>query len=218
MDLTDNFLIEGEGVETLILAHGAGAPMDSGFMNLLSSNLAGLGIRVARFEFPYMAARREDGRKRPPSSQRQLLDYWWSSIDRARDMFGGKSLFIGGKSMGGRMASLLAADAAIEGSGVRGCLCFGYPFHPPGKPDKWRVDHLATLNIPVWIAQGERDPFGRFAEVQPRVSSWSRVTLQAVSEGDHDFRPTRRGGLTPEGVMRETAEAAAIFMREHADR
>lgn len=216
MDIADNVLIEGEGTATLILAHGAGAPMDSAFMNLLSRYVAEAGIRVVRFEFPYMAARREDGRKRPPNNQRQLLDCWWASIDGVRERFGGDSLFIGGKSMGGRMASLLAADPAINERGVKGCLCFGYPFHPPGKPDKWRVEHLSALNVPLWIAQGERDPFGRFPEVSPRIAAWPQVTLWPVAEGDHDFRPTKRGGFTQEGVMREAAEAAAAFMLQQA--
>ena len=213
--MQETFLIDGDGTATLILAHGAGAPMDSDFMNLLTGHLVTAGIRVVRFEFPYMTARRRDGRKRPPNSQRQLLDHWRECIGQVREVFGGDALFIGGKSMGGRMASLLAADPAIDDA-IKGCLCFGFPFHAPGKPEKWRVDHFAVLQVPLWIAQGDRDPFGRFSDVQSRSAAWPGVTLQRVMDGDHDFRPTKRSGLRPELVMKETAEAAAAFIRQQS--
>ncbi len=122
---------------TLILAHGAGAPMDSPFMERIAELLAAQGIAVARFEFPYMAQRREDGRKRPPNPQAQLLDCWRRVHAQVRETLDGP-LALGGKSMGGRMASLLADEL-----GADALVCLGYPFYAAGKPEKPRVAHLA---------------------------------------------------------------------------
>lgn len=216
VDLAEKFLVEGDGNATLLLAHGAGAPMDSVFMNELSNALSNLGVRVMRFEFPYMALRREDGRKRPPNNQRQLLASWWEHIQLARDLLGSGPLFIGGKSMGGRMASMAATDPAVAAKEVRGCLCFGYPFHPPGKPDNWRIDHFSDVQVPLWIAQGERDPFGRYDEVVRRLPASSSLAVHRVVDGDHDFRPTKRSGLDPATILGGAAKAAADFMRVHS--
>ncbi|VFT14068.1 putative hydrolase [Pseudomonas aeruginosa] len=133
---------------TLILAHGAGAPMDSPFMERIAELLAAQGIAVARFEFPYMAQRREDGRKRPPNPQAQLLDCWRRVHAQVRETLDGP-LALGGKSMGGRMASLLADEL-----GADALVCLGYPFYAAGKPEKPRVAHLAGLRTPTLIVQG----------------------------------------------------------------
>lgn len=111
---------------TLILAHGAGAPMDTPFMEKISSGLAAAGIQVLRFEFPYMIRRRQDGKRRPPDRQRVLLDAWRSVVDAA----GIGPIAIGGKSMGGRMAAMVADE--VQASAL---ICLRYPFHPLGKPD-----------------------------------------------------------------------------------
>lgn len=190
--------------------------MDSAFMNALSNAISSQGVRVVRFEFPYMALRREDGRKRPPNDQRQLLLSWREHIQQARDRLGSGPLFIGGKSMGGRMASMAATDPAVAEQGVRGCLCFGYPFHPPGKPENWRIDHFPDVQVPLWVAQGERDPFGRYAEVVARLKVSSTFTLYRVVDGDHDFRPTKRSGLDPATIVGDTAKAAAAFIHEYS--
>ena len=142
-------------VATLLLAHGAGAPMDSPFMESLAEALADRGIQVVRFEFPYMQRRREEQRKFPPNRAPQLLEAFArqvASVERS-----GLPLWVGGKSMGGRMASMLAAEGASE---IDGVVAFGYPFHPPGKPENTRTEHLASLAVPMLICQGERDPFG----------------------------------------------------------
>ncbi|HAC28195.1 MAG TPA: alpha/beta hydrolase, partial [Marinobacter hydrocarbonoclasticus] len=124
----------------MILAHGAGAPMDSLFMELLAEALAGQGIESVRFEFPYMVKRREDGRKRPPDRQPALLAAFEDQVSLAREELGSQvPLLVGGKSMGGRMATLLAAGKFRD---IDGVACYGYPFHPPGKLDRWRTDHL----------------------------------------------------------------------------
>jgi len=138
---------------TLALAHGAGSFMDTEFMNTFAEGLAVQGqggLRVARFEFPYMVARRDDGRRRPPNPQSVLLDAW----RRAIAALGPARLAIGGKSMGGRIASMVADE-----SGVRALVCLGYPFHPQGNSEKLRVAHLTALRTPTLIVQGTRDPF-----------------------------------------------------------
>ncbi|NQD95727.1 alpha/beta hydrolase, partial [Pseudomonas sp. CrR25] len=144
----------GESHATLILAHGAGAPMDSPFMTRMAELLAARGVTVLRFEFAYMAARRKDGKKRPPNPQVQLLAQWRAVYAQVRQQVTGVVL-VGGKSMGGRMASLI-----VDELGADALVCLGYPFYAIGKADKPRVAHLSELRAPALIIQGERDPMG----------------------------------------------------------
>jgi predicted alpha/beta-hydrolase family hydrolase len=199
---------------TFILAHGAGAPADSGFMEKLSKAMASEGITTVRFEFPYMEQRREDGRKRPPDRQPVLLSRFREVIQRVSREQGG-SIFIGGKSMGGRMASLLAAEPDLKET-LAGCLCFGYPFHPPGKAERWRVEHFDQFRCPVLIVQGTRDPFGKEQEVRHRqaLSDWG-FGIHWLDGGDHDFKPLARQPETQEGLIDTAAKAAAAFMINH---
>lgn len=191
----------------LVLAHGAGAPMDSPFMDAMAARLASKGHRVARFEFPYMARRRAEGTKRPPDRQHILLDTWRSMIEQ---LGGPENVVIGGKSMGGRMASLIAAEMA-----VRGVLCLGYPFHPPGKPEKTRTEHLEGLDVPTLIIQGTRDPFGRLDEVRGyRLSN--TVSVYWIEDGDHDLKPRKSSGRDHEATLDEAAIAASGFLRSLA--
>lgn len=191
---------------TLVLAHGAGAAMDTGFMSTIARELGAAGFHVVRFEFPYMAARRRDGRKRAPDRQPVLLDCWREAVARIRDRGHTGRLVIGGKSLGGRMASLVADEL-----GVDGLLVLGYPFHPPGRPDRPRIEHLATLATPALILQGERDPFGRPDEVAGyRLTDDIRV--EWVPDGDHSFRPRKRSGRTEEENLTFAAEAARAFL------
>ncbi|HBC07582.1 MAG TPA: alpha/beta hydrolase [Rhodospirillaceae bacterium] len=176
---------------TVALAHGAGAPMDSPYMDAFAEGLAARGLRCARFEFPYMAQRRDDGKKRPPNPARVLLATWRAVIDE----IGRDNLVIGGKSMGGRMASMVAADLESEGTPVRGVVCLGYPFHPPGKPDKLRTEHLETLKTKTLICQGTRDPFGTEAEV-PEYPLSKAIRLMWLADGDHGFKPRKASGRT----------------------
>src|SRR5512141_1435909 len=134
---------------TFVFAHGAGGAMDTPFLNVIAKGLGERGIRVARFEFPYMAARREGRRKGAPDREPVLLDSWREAISQ---LGGGPSLAIGGKSLGGRMASLIADEQR-----VRALVCFGYPFHPPGRPDRLRTKHLSELTTPALIIQRARD-------------------------------------------------------------
>lgn len=205
--MTSEFQITGPaGREqaSLLLAHGAGAPMDSDFMTLLADRLARQSIRVLRFEFPYMAERRQGGSRRPPNPMPVLLD---SFREHHRAALGAGPLFIGGKSMGGRVASLLADEL-----GAAGLLCFGYPFHPPGKPERTRTEHLAELSTPALVVQGTRDPLGKPEEVAGYALS-SQIQLSWLDTGDHDFKPLKRSGLTQAELIDQAAQRAAAFMQ-----
>ncbi|MEQ8603320.1 MAG: dienelactone hydrolase family protein [Marivibrio sp.] len=203
------FLAQGpsNAPRTLILAHGAGAPMDSDVMNDLAGRLATAGLRVLRFEFPYMAERRASGKKKPPDREPKLLDAWRTAVAAARvDLPVGGRLALGGKSMGGRMASLIADEA-----GADALVCFGYPFHPPGKPDRLRTAHLETIRTPTLICQGERDPFGRRAEVEAYALSGA-VELFWAPDGDHDLKPRKASGLTHADALDRVSAAAARWL------
>ncbi|MBT2373363.1 alpha/beta hydrolase [Pseudomonas fluorescens] len=184
---------------TLILAHGAGAPMDSGFMNDMAERLAGHGVNVLRFEFPYMAQRRVDGGKRPPNPAPKLLECWHEVHAEVRRHVAGR-LAIGGKSMGGRMASLLADELSADG-----LVCLGYPFYAVGKPEKPRTEHLAGLKTPTLIVQGERDALGNRAAVEGYALSPSIEVMWLVA-GDHDLKPLKASGFSHEQHL----EAAAV--------
>lgn len=200
-------LIDGpaDAPASLLFAHGAGAPMDSPFMQAMALGLAERGWRVIRFEFPYMARARRLGRRQGPDRQPVLLESWREQVAAADG-----PLFIGGKSMGGRMASLVLDELATT-NGVLGCLCFGYPFHPPGRPGDRRTTHLLELHTPCLILQGERDSFGRREEVES-YGLPDPVQLAWLPDGDHSFRPTRRSGLSEEGNLRQAVAAADQFM------
>jgi predicted alpha/beta-hydrolase family hydrolase len=188
---------------TYLFAHGAGAPMDATFMNEVSAALAEHGIRVVRFEFPYMAARRTTKKNGPPDRQPVLLDTWRQVI---ADHGGGSNVVIGGKSMGGRMASMVADEA-----GVRGLLCFGYPFHPPGKPAQLRTAHLESLRTPSLIIQGTRDTFGNRDEV-PAYPLSSAIRIEWIEGGDHGLFKSRQ--KEPARFTR-TIELAATFITSY---
>ena len=186
---------------TVVLAHGAGAPMDSPFMSNVARGLAAQGIRVARFEFPYMAARRTGG-KRPPDREPVLRAAWAAAI---AELGGAAQLVIGGKSLGGRIASHVA-DAA----GVRGLVCLGYPFHPPGQPQKLRTAHLAGLRTPTLMVQGTHDPFGTREDVAAYALS-PAIRIHWIENGDHSFRPVRKSlGSERDHVAAAVAEVLAF--------
>lgn len=197
-------LIDGprQAKRTLVLAHGAGAAMDSEFMVAIAQGLAKQGLRVIRFEFPYMAERRKSGKQRPPDREPVLREAWLkvlASLDP-------KATVIGGKSMGGRIASLVADEA-----GVAGLVCLGYPFHPTGKPEKLRIEHLKTTKTKTLILQGERDPFGDKAEVASYALS-RKVKIQWLPDGDHSFKPRKSSGRTQEVNWQAAIEAVSRFV------
>lgn len=196
----------------LLLAHGAGAPMDSRFMNDFAEASAANGIRTCRFEFAYMAGRRTGaGRKPPPRAERVMGEF----RDAIATLEADRPLFIGGKSMGGRVASMIADEAFHEGR-IAGLVCLGYPFHPPGRPDKLRTAHLETLVAPALICQGTRDPFG----TQDDVASYAlspAIAFHWVPHGDHDFRPAKGSGVTAKENLTGAAGAAARWIESAID-
>ena len=175
--------------------------MDTPWMNTVATLLAGRGIRVARFEFAYMAGRRSGSRGAPPNAEKAMDEY-----RAAVEQVGGANLFIGGKSYGGRVASMIADEA-----GAAGLVCIGYPFHPPGSPEKTRTEHLRDLRTPTLICQGERDPFGTIVDVMGYDLS-PAITVRWFEDGDHGLKP-RKGvtGLTELDHLTAAADAIAAF-------
>lgn len=209
-----DFLHSGAADATcrLLLAHGAGAAMTSPFLDQLTALIDARGIAVSRFEFAYMAARRAGGKRHPPPAAEKLTGEYLEAISQVRSTMGaGQRLFIGGKSMGGRVASLIAQDCFNRGE-ISGLVCFGYPFHPPGKPEQLRTAHLETLACPALIIQGERDPFGIKAEVESYPLA-PAIKFTWISNGDHDLGPRGASGFTRKGNLAAAADAAANFMR-----
>ncbi|MEX2474801.1 alpha/beta fold hydrolase [Marinobacter sp.] len=197
----------------LILAHGAGAPADSAFMTELARGLNRHGVTTVRFEFPYMAQRRRGGNKRPPDRQAVLIESYERVLDDvANGQLAGRPLFIGGKSMGGRMATMLAADSRLRGK-HRGAIAFGYPFHPPGKPDRWRIDHFSEFWCPVGIVQGSRDPFGKREEVERELAPGGKLEWLWLEGGDHDFQPLARQPESRSDLVAHAADWATSFMK-----
>lgn len=188
---------------TVVLAHGAGAPMDSPFMKHVAAGLAASGYHTVRFEFPYMAARRE-GKRRAPDRAAVLVDSWNRVIGSLGDP---KKIVIGGKSMGGRIATMVA-DAA----GVAGLLVFGYPFHPPGRPQQTRTKHLVDLNTPTLILQGTRDALGSREAVRGYELS-KAIEIGWIEEGDHSFKPPARSGRSEKSNIDFAIAAAADWLK-----
>ena len=194
------FLLDGPKGPTIVLSHGAGAPMDSPFMDTMAAGLAEGGLRVVRFELPYMRRRRDSGERRPPDREPVLREAWLEAIAA---LGGGEELVIGGKSLGGRMASLVADEMK-----VRGLVCLGYPFHPPDKPDRLRTGHLHDLRTPTLIVQGTRDPFGTPEDVAGYDLS-PAIRLLWLEDGDHSFKPRASSGFKEKQHL-ETAVGAVV--------
>jgi hypothetical protein len=193
---------------TLLLAHGAGAPMDSEFMDTMAAYLADAGVRVVRFEFPYMAGRRDGGSKRPPPKAETLCAFFLDVVAQA-PMGNASALYIGGKSMGGRIASLIADEAHAAGT-IAGLVCLGYPFHPPGRPERLRTAHLENMRAPALICQGERDPFGTRLDVDGYELS-DTIRLEWLADGNHDLAPRKASGLTKQDNWHAASAAIASF-------
>lgn len=199
------FLTDGpaRAARTIVLAHGAGAPMDSGFLNAVAKGLGSRGLRVLRFEFPYMAARRTGGKGGAPDREPVLRASWHAAIAHAGAE--PERLVIGGKSLGGRIASLVADEAAVAG-----LVCLGYPFHPPGQPAKLRTKHLETLKTKALVVQGTRDPFGTKEDVAGYALS-KAIRVHWLEDGDHSFKPRVKSGKTEAGHLEEAIATVAAF-------
>jgi predicted alpha/beta-hydrolase family hydrolase len=197
----------------MVLAHGAGGGSHSRFMVEAARALAARGITIATFDFPYMAQGRSVPDKGPV-----LEAAWRAAIEatRAHSALAGLPLFIGGKSMGGRIASQVAAQHV---EGIAGLVYLGYPLHPPGKPDQRRDRHLPDITEPALFVQGTRDQFGTADEIRkllPRLNA--RTTLFEVQDGDHSFnvRVSVTGKRT-DAVLTEIFDTVAAFIKTCAN-
>ncbi len=188
------FIYDGpEDGPLFLFAHGAGADANSDFMTNIAQGLAKHGVRVIRFNFPYMQQRLLDGKRRPPNRAPQLVEFFSELITNID-----KPVYIGGKSMGGRIASMVAA----QGNGalnekIQGVICLGYPFHPQAKPEKLRIDHLTNIIAPLCIVQGTRDKLGSLEDVNSYELN-KDIDFLWLEDGDHDFKPRVKSGLTKE--------------------
>ena len=186
---------------TFLLAHGAGAGMDSPFLESIATLVAEQGIRVIRFEFPYMQEARKQGKKRPPNSMIILREAFIKEIAQIST-----KVVIGGKSMGGRVASMIC-----EESEAIACIALGYPFHPPGRLDSLRVSHLLEIQKPMLIVQGTRDPFGTKEEGLEKYMA-QNTRLHWLEDGEHSFVPRKQSGRRWEQNIQETAQEIVRFI------
>lgn len=194
---------------TLILAHGAGAGAASEFMQSMAELLSKHHINVVRFNFPYMQTMVDTGKRRPPDRMPKLQECFTQVVSTVRHSRPNMPLFIGGKSMGGRVATMLCDTLPVLGAVV-----FGYPFHPPGKPEKLRTEHLEISKKPVLIVQGERDTFGRKDEVLGYSLAKSVVT-HFLQDGDHSFKPRKSSGFTQSEHLKVAAQQCVNFIEKN---
>jgi uncharacterized protein len=194
---------------TLILGHGAGAGQTSDFMVSLATELAARGVDALTFNFFYM----ERGR-RVPDSNDKLEACYRAVIETARHhgRFARNAMVLGGKSMGGRIASQIAAGDA---DGLAGLVLFGYPLHPPGRPEKLRTKHLSGIKAPMLFVQGSRDAFGTPHELRPFIEKLKpRVKLYVVEGGDHSFKVLKSSRLTQREVYTAIYDQVADWLHE----
>ena len=180
--------------------------MDSAFMSSMAELLCAYGLEVVRFEFPYMAERRQTGKRRPPNPMPQILQSLgdqvlkWSAVDQL-------PLFVAGKSMGGRAAAMLSQSQVVA------AVAFGYPLHPAGKPEKCRLEPLQSRTCPLLIVQGDRDQLGNRAEFES-LSLDSSISIHWLADGDHDLKPRVKSGFTHSQHLQAAAQHVAEFVSE----
>jgi len=195
---------------TLVLAHGAGAPQTHPWMVSAAREVAARGIDVVTFNFLYAEAKR-----RAPDRNDVLEATWRAALQAVRDRGGAatRRLFIGGKSMGGRIATQVAAAASGGAGPVSGLVLLGYPLHPPGKPAQLRASHLPRVPAPMLFVQGSRDAFGTPEELEPVLQGLAPGSrLFVVEGGDHSLSSGRRGGASLDQVLARVADEIAAFM------
>jgi hypothetical protein len=179
----------------------------------VAEGVAARGVDVVTFDFPYMAS----GRKTPDRLP-VLLDSFRNVVDHARHAHAvsGHHVFVGGKSMGGRIATHLATEAIQS---LRGAIALGYPLHPPGRPDRLRVDHLPDIKVPLLVVQGERDAFGPPNELGPALDAVpTSVTIHAVRDGDHSLKVRKSSGQSQDAVYGNVLDTIADWIHLHAGR
>ena len=189
----------------LVFGHGAGAGMRHRFMERMSVRLAAAGVATFRYQFPYIEA----GSRRP-DARPTLLATVRAAVDAAREAAPDLPLLVGGKSMGGRMASLAAAEAALPG--VRGLVFFGFPLHPAGRPSAERADHLQRVDLPLLFLQGERDRLATLDLLRPLCAGLGgRATLHVVPTADHGFHVLKSSGHSDADVQDDLARVVAAW-------
>jgi hypothetical protein len=208
------FRVDGpaEAERLFVFAHGAGLGMSAPFMETIAAGIAAAGIRVVRFHFPYMEESVRSGRRLPPDGGRILRECYGEVVEHCvnREHCPRERLVIGGKSMGGRIASMIADERRVSG-----VLCLGYPFHPPRQPDRLRIEHLLEQRTPTLICQGERDEFGDRAEVEALALARS-VRLRWITDGDHHYAPRKASGVTEQQNLAQAVGLAVDFIRDPA--
>jgi predicted alpha/beta-hydrolase family hydrolase len=194
-------------VAAMLLGHGAGAGQRSPFMVAASRALAARGIVTATFDFPYMIARRK-----VPDAAAVLEQAWREAIAHTHEhpAFRDLPLYIGGKSMGGRIASQTAAAGSLP---VAGLVFLGYPLHPPGKPQQRRDAHLPAIGAPMLFVQGTRDVFGTAAEIEELLPRLQRAELYAIAGGDHSFKVPSKNDPPQAAVLQNMYDRVAAFVR-----
>ena len=190
-----------------MVAHGAGAGMDQPFLVGFCRAMADEGLAAARFNFHYM-----DAGRRSPDAEPALRAAWMEAFEGVRAMAGNVPVLAGGKSLGGRIASMCVADG-MEASGL---VFLGYPLHPPGKPDRLRADHLGRIGVPMLFLQGTRDPFAKPDLLEKVIAELGhRATLERFEDGDHSFR-VRGAKADDREIGASLATLAAPFVRRVA--
>lgn len=192
----------------LVLAHGAGAGKHSDFLCEFASKISQAGTDVLRFDFPYMQKRELMQKKYPPDRAPKLLAAFDQQIKALVDAGQYNNIYLAGKSMGGRMASLWAAESAAQYPQIKGLIVYGFPFHAPGKSPEGRIEHLADLSLNSLILQGDRDTFGTREEVKSYLLN-PAIKCQFLADGNHDFKPRKASGFSHQDHI-DTAIAASI--------
>ncbi len=199
---------EQEPKGIFLLAHGPSKGMASPFMETIAKGVVAAGVRVVRFHFPYMEDTLQTGKEKPVN-QRRILKKCFSEVIThciEKERCSSKYIIIGGKSMGARIASIVADEHKVAG-----VICLGYPFHPLEKPEKFRIKHLRNIQTPTLICQGERDQFGTREEVQQQILSKS-VKFHWLEKCDHNFRPSRRSNRTLDENLEDVIHACNNFI------
>ena len=195
-------------IARFVFAHGAGAGLDHSFMEQVTALLSQARVEVVRFNFPYMIKRSQDGKRRPPDKMPKLVEAYQTQLSELDNKL---PTFIGGKSMGGRVAAIVAEQPELA---IKGVIALGYPFHPQKKPEKLRLEPLENIAHPLLIVQGERDALGNKQE----VLSYDCVKQHQVvflEDGDHDFKPRIRSGFTHQQHLVHCVDNMEKFIHEY---
>jgi len=197
---------------TLLLAHGAGAGVESDFMKSILLKLNNAGLETLPFEFPYMKIMSQTGKRRPPDRMPKLIKAFHEELQHYQAKYPNTKIIVGGKSMGGRVASLLSAQLEQDNKNtISGCICLGFPFHPPKKLEKYRGAHLEKIKTFTLILQGDRDIMGCKEEVE-KYKLADSISIKYITDGDHSFKPRVRSGHTLEGNISMSSELIINFV------